>query len=294
MSVRYLGSPALHKKTVRSSRGRRPLISVDSACYIAANYRSRRDYYEHHRQGAFRSCSSHAAGTQQRRTLRRVASQTATEEPPLRSSSTPSSASSAEAWRRPIDQDFLSRISPTGTPSIAVSAAHEHKEEKFVNEALRLIKWKEGPQKNGSPRPRAIGAQEAAFFCENCHRISQEFKTNEVIAVRCIFGESSASAQHDWLLPHPPSLVPYCASSALAHLALGWRAGRGPGLRGKKVPIYHLRIEPVAPDLNRARGHGPAATISTLVDAVVRAEAWRSTAGTRARANIRRRNQTRA
>ena len=66
MSVRYLGSPALHKKTsasLASSRGRRPLISVDSACYIAANYGSRRDYYEHHRQanrGAFRSCSSHA------------------------------------------------------------------------------------------------------------------------------------------------------------------------------------------------------------------------------------------
>ena len=54
-------------------------------------------------------------------------------------------------------------------------------------------------------------------------------------------------------------------------MRFGWRAGRGPGLRGRKVPIYHLRIEPVAPDFNRStHGHGPAATISTLVDAVVR------------------------
>ena len=53
-------------------------------------------------------------------------------------------------------------------------------------------------------------------------------------------------------------------------LALGWRAGRGPGLRGKKVPLYHILIEPVAPDIIQATAHGPAATISTLVDAVVR------------------------
>ena len=101
MSVRYLGSPALAKKTsasLASSRGRRPLISVDSACYIAANYRSRRDYYEHHRQRRLSQLLV-ARGTQQRRTLRRVASQTTTEEPPFRRSSTPSSASSAEAWR---------------------------------------------------------------------------------------------------------------------------------------------------------------------------------------------------
>ena len=48
------------------------------------------------------------------------------------------------------------------------------------------------------------------------------------------------------------------------------RHGLGPALRGKYIFI-HLPITPVAPDsIRRTHGHGPAATISQLVDAVVR------------------------
>ena len=90
MSVRYLGSPALHKKT--SCRGRRPLIPVDSACYIAANYRSRRDCAAPQTEAPF-AAARHTRNATEAYTAPSCFP-TATEEPPLR----------ARRRRRPLPQ----------------------------------------------------------------------------------------------------------------------------------------------------------------------------------------------
>ena len=168
MSVRYLGSPALHKT---SCRGRRPLISVDSACYIAANYRPRRDYYEHHRQRRLSQLlvarphpKTHQRGTQCRQT-----------------GTGATIAQLVDAVVR-----FLSG-------SMEVDSRHEskgeHKEEKFVNEGL--IKWKEGRKKwlaaatSGQKRPRR-----------------RPPRVDDEVILETIFAKPTG-----WLLPHPVPLA---------------------------------------------------------------------------------------
>ena len=171
MSVRYLGSPALHKKT--SCRGRRPLISVDSACYIAANYRSRRDYYEHHRQRRL---------SQLLVARRRNATEAYT-----------APSCFPDRHRGATISTLVDAVVRFLSGSMEVDSRHEskgeHKEEKFVNEGL--IKWKEGRKKwlaaatSGQKRPRR-----------------RPPRVDDEVILETIFAKPTG-----WLLPHPVPLA---------------------------------------------------------------------------------------